>query len=165
VGVGPDVKFVDFDGSDVGVANIYNLSQTFGTLSTLALDGGAAMPNIGGNNYGAFNNTLVGLSGTEDIFSTPIVTAAGITGIPTPIAGNFGGLNQPTTDAVVTWDGTFLTIPVNNRIVFVDGGTLYDITTFGQIVAVPVPEPSTIAMLACGAIGLVGYVVRRKRKG
>ncbi len=164
VGVGPDVKFIDFEGSDIGVANIYNLTQTFGSLSTLALDGGAAMPNLGGDNYGAFNNTLIGLSGTEDVFSTAIVTAAGITGIPSPIGGNFGGANNPTTDAVVTWDGTYLTIPVANRLVFVDGGTLYDITTFGQIVAI-VPEPSSIAMLACGAIGLVGYVVRRKRKG
>jgi hypothetical protein len=170
-GVGPDVKFVDFENSDVGYGNIYNFTQSLGRLSTLdtddpvgSSDGGAPMPFLGGTSYGIGDLTLIGLTGTEDIASTPINIGTGLDGVPTPIGGGFGGFNQPTTDAVATWDGTFLTIPVNNRIVFVDGGTLYDITTFGQLVAVVVPEPSSIAMLACGAIGLVGYVVRRKRK-
>jgi hypothetical protein len=166
VGVGPDVKFIDFEGSDIGLANIYNLSQTFTSLSNLgSLNGGAIMPNLGGNNYGAFDLSLIGIAGTEDIWSSAIITANDITGFPTPIGGNFGGFNNPTTDAVVTWDGTFLTIPVSNRLVIDNDGTLFDITTFGQIVAIVVPEPSSIAMLACGAIGLVGYAVRRKRKG
>jgi hypothetical protein len=172
--VAPDTKFIDFDNSDVGVANIYNLTQSFGKVSTLDPDdpvgssnGGAPMPFLGGTSYGIGDLALIGITGTEDIFSAPITTAAGIDGIPSPVGASFGGFNAPTTDAIATWDGTTLTIPVNNRIVFVNGGTLYDITTFGQIVAtgVLVPEPSSIAMLACGAVGLVGYVVRRKRKG
>jgi hypothetical protein len=181
-GVFVEQKFVDFENADLGWANIYNLTQTFGSLSTQTPDGGAPMPWLGvGNNYGGFDNTLFGMSGTEDLWSSAIQLAAGITGIPTPIGANFGGLNNPTSNATgapnpygpangpITYDPMtqILTIPVNNRIVFVDDGTIYDITTFGQIVAhgVVVPEPASIAMLACGAIGLVGYAVRRKRKG
>ncbi|MEX2112489.1 MAG: PEP-CTERM sorting domain-containing protein [Pirellulales bacterium] len=160
-GAGPDVKFIDFDSGAIGLANIYGLTAAFGSMSPLAVDGGAAMPNAGGINYTASNLGLIDLTGTEDIFSGAIVTSAGISGIPNPIGFGINAFTQN-----VTFDGTTLTIPVGNRITFVDGGTLYDITTFGQIVAtgVVVPEPSSVALLACGAIGLVGYVVRRKRR-
>jgi hypothetical protein len=166
---GPDVKPVN--GADIGYANIYGLTQTFGSISTQSPDGGAAMPYIGGNSYFVGDLALFGLSGTEDIYTALTVSAADIEGFVTPI-GLVNGALPPTVAAAVTWDGTYLTIPVANRFVFAgtndDGsfdGSLFDVTTFGQIVAVVVPEPSSIAILACGAIGLVGYAVRRKRKG
>ena len=65
----------------------------------------------------------------------------------------------------VTWDGAVITIPLNNRITFIDDdGILHDIRTFGQIYSF-VPEPSSLVLMGCGVIGVVGYVIRRKRRG
>jgi hypothetical protein len=164
-GTGPD-QIADpmTAGQLIGAANIYDLTATFDTLSTIGtLDGGAAML-WNGTNYVAGDITLVDLTGTEDIYSSAIVDSAGISGVPTPIGGGIDNATQDVT-LVQNLDGTLtMTIPVTNRVTFIDGGTLYDIRTFGQIVATT-PEPSSVALMLCGAVGLVGYVVRRKRRG
>jgi len=152
-----DNPVIDGPTSNIGWANIYDLTQAFAKLSD-GTPGGAAMPFAGGNTYIAGDLALFNLTGTEDLQGAQTV-AAGISGVPSPIGGGIDSLT-----ANVTFDGTYITIPVTNRITFVDSGILYDIRTFGQIVGVVVPEPSSVALLGCGAIGLVGYVIRRKRR-
>ncbi len=152
------------DNGSLGKANIYDLQATIGSLLTLAGDGGSPMPFLGGTSYLAYDVSLFNF-GQLDIASSLITDDLAISGVPQPIGGGFASnANPPTTDAVVTWDGTTLTIPVVNRIVFEDDGTMYDVRTQGVIIATVVPEPSSVALLACGAIGLIGYVVRRKRR-
>lgn len=162
-----------------GFANIYNLFQRPGSPSTGAVDGGSAMPYVGndGNDvpgggteyYTALDNGMMAVSGLQDLFGALTdefdlsTSGVGDTPFPSPLGGAF----DPFSAQVMTFDGTTLTIDMNFHLDFVDDTTVYAIDTFGQIVAnVNVPEPSSMLMLGCGVIGLVGCFVRtRKRRG
>jgi hypothetical protein len=139
---------------EVGVANLYDLVGEFGTASTTALDGGPPLGHFGGGVYVGADNAVVTYGGYEDLFGAYVVHTA-VNGIPSVFAGN-----------PVTFDGTTLTIPMTFHLEFDDDGIHYIIDTFGAIVAHAVPEPSSIFMLGCGALGLVGCFIRaRKRRG
>lgn len=157
-------------GSVYGWANIHNLWHTFGTINVgtgvSTVDGGPVLPNIGGNNYiaapsGANAQALLAMDGFEDLLG--IVTdilgladgAAGGTPFPSPFAGN-----------VATFDGTTLTLPLTFSFTYGDpGDTIYEINTFGQLVAhVVVPEPSSMIMLGCGVAGLLSYSWRARKR-
>jgi len=151
-------------GPGFGFARIFDLWHDFGSAATGATDGGPALVPLGGTAYGAFGanvNGLMAQDGWEDVFG-PVVdqielesAGPGSTPFPSPFAGN-----------VVTWDGTFLTIPMGFHLNFVSDGLTYDIDTYGQVVLqVHVPEPSTLLMSGFGVVGLLSYAWRaRKRK-
>lgn len=152
-----------FAGPGFGFANIFDLRHQFGTVATGSIDGGPALPFAGGTSYVASNPTINGLmayDGWEDVYG-PVVDQIELnqagpssTPFPSPFAGN-----------VATWDGsTTLTIPVNFHLNFVDGGLTYDIDTFGVIVAVKAPEPSSMLLLGFGVVGLLSYAWRSRKR-
>jgi hypothetical protein len=93
-----------------------------------------------------YNVSLVGLFGHEDI----------------------GGQTANPTSGVGTLVGDTLTLPIDVSIEFVvidgDPPSTAVVNLQGQIVAKLVPEPSTVAMLGLGAIGLIAVGRRRFRK-
>jgi hypothetical protein len=104
-------------------------------------------------------------SGAEN-FSVPALPLYGVT------AGyysqNFSGTtaNNASSSLVtlaVSGSTETLTIPVNATINFTEEGEAASVNLTGNIVATyAVPEPSTIALLAASAIGLIGYGLRRR---
>lgn len=87
----------------------------------------------GFNAVNTYGGSTAGLTATPSIVLLSVDIPG--TGVFTSITG-----------AVLTWGGA---------------GTIN--TTASDIVAVAVPEPSTYALLAMSALGLGGYVVRRRR--
>lgn len=162
----------------LGYGRIFDMWQTFGTLDAgtgmTTPNGGTPLTNVGGNNYaaipgpdpdgggpsGAQVQATLAMAGWNDIVSGILVDqvqlnelAPGDTPFPTPYAGN-----------VATFDGVTLTIPMVSSFSFVDGTTTYTITTSGQIVAVIVPEPSTMVLLGFSVVGLLSYAWRARNR-
>lgn len=81
----------------------------------------------------------------------------------TPIGGGASsmvGVNGPNTSAaLVSFDGYNLTLPITFH---TTGSNRYEDWT-GQLVAV-IPEPSTLAVVGMGLLGLVGSQLRRSRR-
>ncbi len=151
-------------GYNIGYANLYGVTQAWTKVTDTGAVGGSSMPNQGGNAYLATDLSLTAVTGTLDAAGAYSDTSS-LSGIPTPVGY---GIDNPYN--IVNFDpGTLtITIPLDNRLTFWDSGTLYDVRTTGQVVAhgvlVNVPEPSSVALLGCGVIGLIGYVIRRKRR-
>jgi hypothetical protein len=102
------------------------------------------------------------LSGTFDARN---VTLAGNGGNPTYAPGN----------GVATWDGVTLTINVSGTVKYtIDDGNTPTVFTddiddtrvlAGTLVYHPfVPEPSSVLLLGCGAVGLLGYGWRARKR-
>jgi PEP-CTERM motif len=139
-----------------------NATPTAHPLAGSVLDKMAGLMAIGGDilqggELGAFN-THYGTAGTADDWSAAVQLAIW----DTEYQPNYGALN---------WSGGSTT--AETRIVYntlVDDGSITGIAgeligvdgqqSFGTPDPVPTPEPSSIAMLALGLIG-VGYAVRR----
>jgi hypothetical protein len=153
----------------LGYGVIYDLWQTFGTLDTgtgsTVADGGPTLPWVGGTSYAAIPSgssaqALLAMEGWNDIVSGIVVDtvqlnelAAGDTPFPSVYAGN-----------VATFDGTTLTLPLSSVISFMDGTTTYTITTAGTLVAVVVPEPSTMILFGFSVVGLLSYAWRARKR-
>ncbi len=161
-------EFLSFDGGATfgegfGFGNIYGLYQDFGTASTGAFDNGSTLgyfgAPLGSGPYIGADVALLALGGQFDLFGAfsadTSLDDAGPGGIPFPVvfAGN-----------PVTYDQTFLTIPVTFSLNFIDDGIDWTIDTSGVIVAEKVPEPSSIIMLGIGVLGLVGCFVRARKR-
>jgi hypothetical protein len=159
-----------FAGPGFGAANVFHLEHNFGNATTGAVDGGPIVTWSAGTTYAGYTgvNSLMAMDGWEDVYGPTVdsiyLPQAGpsSTPFPSPFAGN-----------PITWDpadptagplGT-LTIPVTFHLNFTDDDLVYDIDTFGQIVATPrVPEPSTILLLGFGVVGLLSAAWRARKK-
>jgi hypothetical protein len=160
---GFEISHKDF-GAGFGFARVHQLRQQFGNAGTGAVDGGPIIGYSAGTTYAGYtgvNALMASLGGIEDVYGIVVdtidLTQAGpsSTPFPSPFAGN-----------PITWDGVTLTIPVNFHLNFTDDdGLIYDIDTFGAIVAHPyVPEPSTMLLLGCGVAGLLSYAWRARKR-
>jgi len=155
-------------GPGFGFARIFDLYHDFGSVDLTGgaglTNGGPALVSAGGTNYvaapsGIYGQALMAQDGWEDVFG-PVVDqieleTAGPSSspFPSPFVGN-----------TATWDGTFLTIPMNFHLNFVSDGLTYDIDTFGQLVLQSVPEPSTLLMTGFGVVGLLSYAWRTRKR-
>jgi hypothetical protein len=149
-----------------GYARIYGASSDFGTATTQDVDGGGALPFVGSAGpvefFAPLNNALITTSGRLDYVSL-ITSFEDIDGTPIVF------------DDVISFDGTTLTIDL--AFTFAVGGPamsefnpteedtdLFVVITTGTLVAHVVPEPSTVALLGFGAVGLVGCAYRARRR-
>ncbi|MCC6820682.1 MAG: PEP-CTERM sorting domain-containing protein [Verrucomicrobia subdivision 3 bacterium] len=101
-------------------------------------------------------------SGMNLAFTSGTLTFGAIVSPNIPYGGSSDliGVNGANTSAgLVSWDGTTLTLPIQLHTI---GSNRYEDWS-GTIVATVVPEPSALALLGVGLMGLVGVQFRRSR--
>jgi hypothetical protein len=129
---------------------------------------------VGGMMMGTAKGYQALTSGLGDSF-TDLSDAAAGNYFPVPLGGDLDistGSPAYTPNATIgTWDGTTLTINVNGSVTYLisdgqDGDPLIPTTQTwdGTLVFHKViPEPSSMLLLGFGAVGLLGYVWRKRR--
>jgi uncharacterized protein (TIGR03118 family) len=129
----------DAGGTVTALDSPWGVAVAPGTFGPFA--GALLVGNFGDGKINAFDRTTGAFLGTlTDLSNNPIVNP-GLWGLT---FGNGGSGGDP------------------NALYFTAGGADEDIGVFGRITAVP--EPSSLAMLAAGALGLAGWRLRRKQE-
>jgi hypothetical protein len=146
----------------------WNLA-TLGQMETLLLNADIPYPTPFQNRFGTLPGFNQPISDFLDIYGSPSRTGAGDQMEVWIRTGIYPGIGR-----IVLSDGdpTFTSNPIGHRAILhltdvVDADTAYNEVGVALVRSVPptspVPEPSSLVLLATGAIGLIGYR-RRKRK-